>query len=127
MTSAHSLSRALRSGFVGHGAPVIASFSASPLPIANQKRSGYISASVAAACATIAGWYRSPGAFTVPNDIDVACSAAPSHDHAKPLCPWASVQGWKWSEQEAASKPAASASLTHSKSSLGGYCSCEAW
>jgi hypothetical protein len=49
------LSRAFRSGFVGQRSPVIASFSASPLPIANQNRSGNISASVAAAWAMTAG------------------------------------------------------------------------
>jgi hypothetical protein len=56
MTSTHSRSLAARSRFAGQRAPVTASFNASPLPTASQKRSGYISASVAAACAMIAGW-----------------------------------------------------------------------
>jgi hypothetical protein len=52
-TAASSL--ACRVDLSGQPSPVIASFRASPLPTASQKRSGCISASVAAACATIAG------------------------------------------------------------------------
>src|SRR3712207_7659967 len=53
--------------------------------------------------------------------------AAPSHDHAKPECPWAAPQGRKWSEDMAQSKPAASAARARASSSEGGNCSCEAW
>ena len=56
MTSTHSRRRALRVALSGHGAPVMCSLEASPLPSATQKRPGYISASVAAAWAMIAGW-----------------------------------------------------------------------
>ena len=46
---------------------------------------------------------------------------------AKPLWPWASVHGWKWSELSAAVKPASCARRTRRSSSLGGNCSWEAW
>ncbi len=50
---------------------------------------------VAIAWAMIAGWYRCPGAVTTPKGSWVACSAAPSQDHAKPEWPWHSLQGEK--------------------------------
>jgi hypothetical protein len=50
---------------------------------------------VAAACATIAGWYRCPGAQTVPNDIGVVARAAPSQLQVNPECPCRTLQGWK--------------------------------
>ncbi len=56
MMSTHSPRRALRTDFTGQSSPVICSFIASPLPSATQNRSGNIWASVAAACAMIAGW-----------------------------------------------------------------------
>lgn len=56
MTSAHSQSRALRSAFSGQGRPVMSSLSRWPEPSASQNRPGNISASVAAAWATMAGW-----------------------------------------------------------------------
>ena len=56
MTSTHSRSRALRVSLSGHGAPVMCSFENSPVPSATDSRPGNSSASVAAACATIAGW-----------------------------------------------------------------------
>jgi hypothetical protein len=55
MMSTPSRRRALRSALRGQRWPVIPSFSSSPLPGAIQKRPGNISASVAAACAMIAG------------------------------------------------------------------------
>ena len=55
MTSTHSRRRALRTDFSGQRSPVMCSFSASPLPSAIQNRPEYIWASVAAACAMIAG------------------------------------------------------------------------
>jgi hypothetical protein len=55
MMRTDSSRRPLRSSFAGQRSPVMCSFSASPLPTAIQKRSGYISASVAAACAMMAG------------------------------------------------------------------------
>ena len=56
MTSTHSRSRALRIRLSGHGAPVMCSLENSPVPSATDSRPGNSSASVAAACATIAGW-----------------------------------------------------------------------
>jgi hypothetical protein len=55
MISTHSRRRALRSAFAGQASPDTLSFTNCPLPTAIQKRSGNISASVAAACAMIAG------------------------------------------------------------------------
>jgi hypothetical protein len=55
ITATHSSRRSLRSLFTGQRSPVMCSFNASPLPTASQNRSGYISQSVAAACAMIAG------------------------------------------------------------------------
>ena len=58
MTSTHSRSRCVRTSLRGHPSPVMCSFEASPVPSATQKRSGNIAVRVAAAWATIAGWYR---------------------------------------------------------------------
>ena len=101
------------------------SFDASPLPSATQKRPGNMAPSVAIACATIAGWYRWPGAFTAPNGSDVVASAAPRNDQPNPDCPWRSLHGEKWSDDIAAPKPAASASRACARRRLGGICSCE--
>ena len=56
MTSTHSISRAVRSAFEGHRAPVMCSFEASPVPSATHRRPGNIWHSEAAAWAMIAGW-----------------------------------------------------------------------
>jgi hypothetical protein len=56
ITSTHSRSRASRTSLSGQESPVMCSFIASPLPSATQNRPGNIAPSVAAACATIAGW-----------------------------------------------------------------------
>ncbi len=56
ITSTHSARRALRSDLGGQRSPVMASLMYWPVPSATQKRSGNISASVAAACAMMAGW-----------------------------------------------------------------------
>ena len=56
MTSTHSRNRAVRSALRGHGAPVMCSLDASPVPRATQSRPGNMAASVPAAWATIAGW-----------------------------------------------------------------------
>ncbi len=58
MTSTHSRSLRLRTGFGGQRSPVMCSLDASPVPSAIQKRPGNIWQSVAAAWAMIAGWYR---------------------------------------------------------------------
>ena len=56
MISTHSRRRSVRSAFGGQPSPVMCSLEASPVPRAIHSRSGNISHSVAAACATIAGW-----------------------------------------------------------------------
>ncbi len=54
------------------------------------------SAEVAAACATIAGCWRTSGQVTaVVTGSDVAWDTAPITDHTNPLCPCSSSQGWK--------------------------------
>jgi hypothetical protein len=53
-----------------------------PLPSASHRRSGNISASVAANRASTAGWCREPGAVMMPEGGRVAAGAAPSHDQA---------------------------------------------
>ena len=50
------------------------------------------------------------------NGSAVACSAAPSQDQAKPDSPWRLLQGEKWSEDMAASKPTCSARWTSASS-----------
>src|SRR5436853_329892 len=57
MMSTHSRSRALRRSLRGHGAPVMCSLLASPVPSAAQNRPGYMAARVPMAWATIAGGY----------------------------------------------------------------------
>ena len=49
MIATHSLSRALRRSFRGHGAPVMCSLEASPLPSATHNRPSNIVANVAMA------------------------------------------------------------------------------
>jgi hypothetical protein len=61
----------------------------------------------------------------MPNGSDVACSAAPSHDQAKALWPCRALHGEKWSDDIAASNPAASARWQAARSALGWTCSCE--
>jgi hypothetical protein len=56
ITSTHSRSLAARTRLGGHGAPVMCSLENSPVPSATHSRPGNSSHSVAAACATIAGW-----------------------------------------------------------------------
>ncbi len=53
--------------------------------------------------ATIAGWIRVVGQVTpVPSTIrSVRCASAPSTLQTNGDWPWASIQGWKWSEMEA--------------------------
>ena len=77
--------------------------------------------SVAAACATIAGWYRTVGHVTpVASPIEsVPAAIAPSTDHAKGECPCESSHGWKWSLISTKSNPDASASCAWRTSSFG--------
>ena len=55
----------------------------------------------------------------------MACSAAPSHDQANAECPCRALHGEKWSDDIAASNPAASACWTAASSALGWTCSWE--
>jgi hypothetical protein len=86
-----------------------------------------MAAVVAAAWATIAGWMRIVGHVTpVPTDIrPVVCAIAPRTDHAKAESPCRSVQGWKWSDNIAKSKPASSARRALRTSAAGGCSSHE--
>ena len=94
----------------GHRDPVMCSFNASPDPTPRVKRPPVSTAQVAAACAMIAGWMRTVGQVTaVVIGSEHTCETAPITDQTKPLWPWASFHGWKWSEIHRASNPASSA------------------
>ncbi len=68
-------------------------------------------ADVAAAWATMAGCVRISGHVTpVPSRMrSVVAPMPPTTLQTNGLCPWASPQGWKWSETIANEKPASSA------------------
>jgi hypothetical protein len=61
MTSTASSSISIRAAASGHAAPATCSFNASPVPTPSTNRPPVISADVAAACATTAGWMRTVG------------------------------------------------------------------
>ncbi len=68
---------------------------ASPEPTPSRKRPFVMTAEVAAACATTAGWIRTVGQVTaVSTGSDTASEIAPITDHTKGLSPCASFQGW---------------------------------
>jgi hypothetical protein len=70
------------------------------------------------------GVIRTVGQVTpVVTGNDVACASAPITDQTKPLWPCSSFHGWKWSEIHNAWKPACSARLACSTSSVGVYSS----
>src|SRR5690606_22872164 len=98
----------------------------SPLPNAADRRSGNICARVAIAWATIAGWYRWPGAVTTPTGNDVQAMAAPSQAYEQPDLPCQLAHGAKWSDDEAAWEPGLSAYWTSASSWRGLICSWEA-
>ena len=82
-----------------------------------KNRPGNIASSVAAACASTAGWYLYPGGVTpVPNRRLVVAPSAPIHDQTKAECPCDGTQGWKWSEAVTTENPFRSASWHHSSS-----------
>ncbi len=98
MSLTASRSRRKRSAGSGHSAASTGvSFIDSPDPTPRKKRPGNISAMVAAACATIAGWYRKVGVTTlVPiRTREVFAPSAPSQDHENGAWPPVSRQGWK--------------------------------
>ncbi len=127
MTSIASSSISRRTPGGGQPAPTTCSFRFSPVPTPRKKRPGIKRAAVAAAWATTAGCWRMIGHVTpVPIRIrDVACAMAPSTVQTCGLCPWAPIQGWKWSEMRAYAKPASSARRTWATSSSGGNSSLE--
>src|SRR4029453_7723522 len=87
---------------------------------------GIISVTVAAACATIAGWILISGNVTaVPMRIRLVTPAiAPNTDHTNGLLPCCDVHGWEWSEIVANEKPDSSAARARWTRSLG-LCSSE--
>ena len=97
-TASSSMSRRTVAG--GQRSPWTDSLSRSPVPTPRKKRPGIIAATVAAACATIAGCVRIVGQVTaVPTPTrSVACAIAPSTAHTNGDSPWRVVHGWKWSE-----------------------------
>ncbi len=103
------------------------SFRASPVPSASQIRPGANCSSVAAACATKAGCWRSIGQVTMPRVNALCTASAPAHTQLWPDCPCAVVHGWKWSEHIKASNPACSARSARPSKVAGGNCSCDAW
>ncbi len=119
-----SSSMSSRRSMDGHRAPVMCSLRASPDPTPSVKRPSVSTAEVAAAWAMIAGWMRTVGQVTaVVIGSEHTCDTAPMSDQTKPLSPWASFHGWKWSEIHRASKPASSASFACRTSSVGEYSS----
>ena len=71
------------------------SLSASPEPSPSQCRPGYIAASVADACATIAGCQRNVGAVTPgPMSPVVRSPSAVSTFQTNAACPCAGTHGW---------------------------------
>src|SRR3954453_11499306 len=111
MSPTASSSISSRSSGAGHFAPRTCSLRFSPVPTPRKKRPGMRQATVAVACATIAGWIRISGHVTpVPilND-SVVCAIAPRTDHTNGLWPWASTHGWMWSEISPKRSPAYSA------------------
>lgn len=71
------------------------SFRASPEPTPRRNRPFVITADVAAACATTAGWIRTVGQVTaVSIGSDTASDSAPITDQTNGLWPCASFHGW---------------------------------
>ncbi len=83
-----------------------------------------ITAAVAAAWATTAGWMRTVGQVTaVVTGSEQAWEIAPITDQTNGLWPCSSFHGWKWSLIHSASNPAASAAVAWPTSSAGPYSS----
>ncbi len=96
MTSTASSSISRRTSSVGQASPRMCSLRASPVPTPREKRPSNITAVVAAACASTAGWRRTIGAVTavVHRTVEVLAAIAPRTLHTKGACPWALVHGW---------------------------------
>lgn len=69
-----------------------------------------MAASVADACATIAGWNLNDGQVTPgPRSPLVRSPIAVSTFQTNGACPWLGTHGWKWSAAITPANPAASA------------------
>lgn len=65
------------------------------MPTPRRKRPPVITAQVAAACATTAGWIRTVGHVTaVSMGRETASESAPITDQTNGLWPWESFHGW---------------------------------
>ena len=94
------------------------------MPTPSTNRPSVITAAVAAAWATIAGWMRTVGQVTaVVMGSEHASESAPITDQTNGLWPCSSFHGWKWSLIHRPSNPAASAALAWATSSAGPYSS----
>ena len=87
-------------------------------------RPGYMCSSVAAACATIAGWNRNDGHVTPgPRSPFVRSPSAVRTFQTNGAWPCWGTHGWKWSAAMTPSKPAASAAAEYPTTSWGPNCS----
>jgi hypothetical protein len=124
MTSIASNIRSERSPASGQYPAMTCSFSASPEPTPSHDRPGYIASSVAAACATIAGWNRKLGHVTPgPMSPRVRSPTAVSTFHTNAASPCCGTHGWKWSAAMQPENPFASANAVKSTTSCGPNCS----
>ncbi|CAM5721275.1 hypothetical protein SFUMM280S_01260 [Streptomyces fumanus] len=95
ITSIASSSISSRTRAGGQAPPTTCSLSASPEPTPSRNRPPVITALVAAAWATTAGWMRTVGQVTaVSIGSDTACDSAPITDHTNGLWPCSSFHGW---------------------------------
>src|SRR2546423_1132745 len=110
-----------RSAAGGHRSPKMCSFRFSPVPTPRKNRPGIMASEVAAAWATSPGWILINGQVTpVPRrSRSVAWATPPITLHTNGLSPWASIQGWKWSETSAKENPVSSARWANRTRSLG--------
>ena len=95
MTSIASCSISCRTFAAGQPWPTTCSLRFSPEPRPSTKRSFDNSPSVAAFCATTAGWYRMVGQVTyvMSSTCSVTWVTAPSTDQGYGAWPWLSNQG----------------------------------
>ncbi len=119
MAAMASSSISWRMSTAGKPSPVMCSLSRSPAPTARVTWRSVRVATVAAAWATIAGWYRPMGQVSpvARSSSEVAWATAPRTDQAKGLWSCSGSQGWMWSEMQANARPLASAATAWSTSS----------
>lgn len=112
---------AWRTSAAGQPAPTTCSFRRSPAPRPSRNRPSLITLIVAAAWATMAGWYLMVGQVTIvtSSSRSVSAAMAPSTLQANGACSWLASHGWKWSDIPAKSNPASSASRAWRRSSAG--------